>query len=316
MTENFARDVEEGLSASPKRLSPQYFYDDNGSRIFQQIMAMPEYYLTDCEREILQLRAKEIFKNLNFSGHFNVIELGAGDGSKTRELLRGLIDAGADISYVPIDISVAAIEALTGQMASELPGLDINPQVGDYFEIMDKVEAQEDCPNLVLFLGANIGNYTDAAAVDLLQHTGEHMRGGDKLLVGFDLQKNPVLIHRAYDDPHGITRHFNLNLLARINKELAGEFKLDQFSFFCCYDPACGEVTSYLVSLCEQVVYIGSIGKEFSFERNELVFTELSKKHTLLQIEQLGAASGFEFVAHFMDQKEYFSDTLFLKPRG
>jgi dimethylhistidine N-methyltransferase len=314
MTGTFAKDVDEGLSASPKQLSPQYFYDDNGSRIFQQIMAMPEYYLTDCECEILQRRATDILNELDFSGHFNVIELGTGDGSKTRELLAGFMDAGADISYVPIDISAAAIDALTSQMAEELPGLKINPQVGDYFDIMDKVEAQEDCPNLVLFLGANIGNYTDAGAVELLQHFGEHMRGGDRLLVGFDLQKNPVLIHRAYDDPHGITRQFNLNLLARINKELAGEFKLEQFSFFCCYEPASGEVTSYLVSLCEQVVYIGSIGKEFSFERNELIFTELSRKHTLTQIEQLGESAGFEFAAHFLDQKEYFSDTLFFKP--
>jgi dimethylhistidine N-methyltransferase len=314
MNTTFARDVDEGLSASPKRLSSQYFYDDNGSRIFQQIMAMPEYYLTDCEREILQIRATGILKALDFSGHFNVIELGTGDGSKTRELLSGFIDDGADITYVPIDISAAAIDTLTAQMAAELPDLTINPQVGDYFEIMDKVEAQEDCPNLVLFLGANIGNYTDAEAVELLQHMGEHMRSGDRLLVGFDLHKNPVLIHRAYDDPHGITRRFNLNLLTRINRELAAGFQLDQFSFFCCYEPSSGEVTSYLVSLCDQVVRVGAVGKEFHFKRDELIFTELSRKHSLSQIEQLGQAAGFEFSAHFLDRKKYFSDTLFIKP--
>jgi dimethylhistidine N-methyltransferase len=314
MTEIFAKDVDEGLSSSPKRLSAQYFYDDNGSRIFQQIMAMPEYYLTDCEREILQTRSQEILAALGFSGHFNVIELGTGDGSKTRELLSGFIDAGGDVSYVPIDISAAAIEALTVQMASELPGLTINPQVGDYFEIMDEVEAQEDCPNLVLFLGANIGNYAESDAIELLQHVGDHMRSGDRLLVGFDLQKNPVVIHRAYDDPHGITRQFNLNLLARINKELAGEFKLDQFGFFCCYEPSSGKVTSYLVSQCDQEVYIGAIDKTISFIRDELIFTELSQKHTLIQIEQLGRAAGFEFAAHFLDRKKYFSDSLFRKP--
>jgi dimethylhistidine N-methyltransferase len=314
MQSTFAKDVDEGLSASPKRLSSQYFYDDNGSRIFQQIMAMPEYYLTDCELEILKTRSKEIHGDLGFTGHFNIIELGTGDGAKTKELLANFMEAGADITYVPIDISVEAINILVDRMAAMLPELKVNPQIGDYFEIMDKVEAQEECPNLVLFLGSNIGNYADDAAVDLLKHIHSHMRSRDKLLVGFDLQKNPVKIHNAYNDPHGITRDFNLNLLERINRELGGGFQLDQFDFYCCYDPLSGEVRSYLVSLCEQIVSIDMIGKKIHFRRDELISTELSKKYTLSQIEQLASEAGFEFTSHYLDCKHHFTDSLYTKP--
>jgi L-histidine N-alpha-methyltransferase len=314
MENSIAKDVKEGLSANPKWLSSQYFYDDKGSRIFQQIMAMPEYYLTNCEFEILNTRSQEIFQDLGFTGHFNVIELGAGDGVKTRELLASFLEAGADMTYVPIDISSKAISMLANRLSKTLPGLSVNPQIGDYFETLDKIEAQEECPNLVLFLGSNIGNYDHAAGVDLLKHINDHMRAGDRLLVGFDLQKNPNEIRNAYDDPHGITRDFNLNLLSRINTELGGDFKLDQFDFYCCYDPFSGEVKSYLVSLREQVVTIDSIGKKFHFHRDELISTEISKKYTRSEIEQMATESGFKFNHHYLDRKNYFTDTLFTKP--
>lgn len=314
MDNSFADDVNDGLSANPKWFSSQYFYDDKGSRIFQQIMAMPEYYLTNCEYEILSTRSREMYQDIGFAGHFNVIELGAGDGAKTTEMLAGFLEAGADVTYVPIDISGKAISLLTNRLSKTLPGLRVNPQIGDYFDIMDKVEAEEDCPNLVLFLGANIGNYDDVGAVDLLQHIHDHMRAGDRLLVGFDLQKNPNQIRNAYDDAHGITRDFNLNLLTRINNELDGNFKLDQFDFYCCYDPLCGEVRSYLVSLRDQLVAIDSIGKEFSFLRDELILTEISKKHTLSEIEQMAKQAGFKFTRHYLDSKNHFTDTLFTKP--
>jgi L-histidine N-alpha-methyltransferase len=312
----FATDVDEGLSATPKWLSSQYFYDDNGSRIFQQIMAMPEYYLTDREFEILSTRSKDIYKDIGFSGHFNIIELGAGDGTKTKELLANFIESGADITYVPIDISEEAISLLVARMGEMLPDLKVNAQVGDYFEVMDEVEAEEECPNLVLLLGSNIGNYTDDNALDLLKHINSHMRAGDKLLVGFDLQKEPALIHDAYDDPHGITRDFNLNLLTRINRELGGEFQLDQFDFYFNYDPLTGEARSYLKSLHEQMVFIGALKKQIQFQRDELISTELSKKYTLSQIKQFARESGFEFASHYLDGNKHFSDTLYSKAKS
>lgn len=314
MEKTFAEEVDEGLSAKPKYLSSKYHYDDHGSRIFQEIMAMPEYYLTDCEFEILSMQGKDIYNALGFDGHFNIIELGAGDGLKTKELLRNLLEIDADFTYVPIDISKEAIDILVRNMKQALPELNINPQVGDYFEVMDEVEAKDSSPSLVLFLGSNIGNFKDEWAVDLLKHMHENMRSGDKLLVGFDLRKNPNLIRNAYDDPHGITKRFNLNVLARINRELDADFELDKFDFYCHYNPDNGEVRSYLVSLREQDVEIKAIGKIYHFERNELIWSELSKKYTPTEIEELSKKTGFEFQQHFLDCMHHFSDSLYRKP--
>ncbi len=313
MEKTFAQEVEEGLSASPKFLSSKYHYDDEGSRIFQEIMAMPEYYLTNCEMDIMKNRAVEIYEATGFKRHFNIIELGAGDGAKTKELLRNLLRLEADFTYVPIDISQEAIDLLVVSMEASLPNLKMNPQVGDYFDVMDKVEAQENCPNLVLFLGSNIGNFKPKWAVDLLQHMNEHMRSGDKLLVGFDLMKKPNLIRNAYNDSQGITARFNMNVLTRINRELGGDFDLNTFDFYSFYNPENGDVKSYIYSLIEQDVSIEETGKSFHFAKDECIWMELSKKYSLNGIEKLGTDAGFQFNQHFLDGKGYFSDSLFTK---
>jgi dimethylhistidine N-methyltransferase len=313
MEKTFAEEVVEGLSGSPKFLSSKYHYDDKGSRIFQEIMAMPEYYLTRCEMDIMKNRAVEIYGATSFKEHFQIIELGAGDGLKTKELLRNLLAINADFTYVPIDISEEAINILVDSMQSSLPNLKINPQVGDYFEEMDKVEAEEDCPNLVLFLGSNIGNFRPEWAINLLQHMNKHMRSGDKLIVGFDLMKDPHLIRSAYDDPHGITARFNLNLLTRINRELGGDFEVGKFGFYSFYNPANGEVRSFLYSKEDQDIEIKATRQSFQFEKNEMIWTELSKKYSLEGIEKLGKDAGFRIDRHFLDSKNYFSDSLYTK---
>jgi dimethylhistidine N-methyltransferase len=313
MEKTFAEEVEEGLSAKPKYLSSKYHYDDEGSRIFQEIMAMPEYYLTNCEMDIMKNRAVEIYEATGFSGHFNIIELGAGDGAKTKEMLRNLLAVGADFTYVPIDISQEAIDLLVASMKESLPKLVMNPQVGDYFEVMDKVEAEDASPNLILFLGSNIGNFKDEWAIDLLKHMHEHMRSGDKLLVGFDLQKNPNLIRGAYFDSQGVTARFNLNVLKRINRELGGNFDLSTFDYYSYYNPETGDVKSFVFSLVDQEIEIKATGKSFCFEKNEPIWMELSKKYSLSGIEGLGKDAGFQLVKNFLDSKEYFSDSLFVK---
>ncbi|MFT5185604.1 MAG: L-histidine N-alpha-methyltransferase [Flavobacteriales bacterium] len=314
MEKTFAEEVAEGLSASPKLLSSKYHYDDEGSRIFQEIMAMPEYYLTNCEMDIMKNRAIEIYEATGFKSHFNIIELGAGDGAKTKEFLRNLLAVNVDFTYVPIDISEEAINLLVESMNQALPNLKMNPQVGDYFEVMDKIEAEENCPNLVLFLGSNIGNFRHEWAIDLLQHINKHMRSGDELIVGFDLMKDPNLIRAAYDDSQGITARFNLNLLTRINRELGGNFNVNKFGFYSFYNPVNGDVRSFLFSKEQQEVEITATDKSFKFEKDEMIWTELSKKYSPSGIEKLGADAGFKFVQHFLDSKQYFSDSLYTKP--
>ena len=308
----FAEDVLAGLMAEHKHLSSKYFYDDNGSRIFMQIMDMPEYYPTDCEFEILSQQSDKILQKLNFKGKFNIVEFGSGDGLKTKQLLATFMKKGADFTYVPIDISQEAIDALEKNIISSLPGIDMEPRTGDYFDILEDL-ANDDTPNLFLFLGGNIGNYKQQDALNLLKKFNAGMKKGDLLLMGMDLQKNPRVIQKAYDDPHGITKAFNMNLLKRINRELDADIKLDQFDFYCDYNPETGEVNSYLVSLKKQNVHSAALDADFAFEKDELIWTELSKKYSFEEIETLAKKSGFAVTHNFMDCKHYFTDSLWVK---
>jgi len=312
MVNTFAQDVLNGLTAKNKHLSSKYFYDDNGSRIFQEIMNMPEYYLTNAEFEILSMQSKQIIDALGFSTPFNIIELGAGDGLKTFKLLEYLVNANIQFNYVPIDISQEAIDILTERLKERLPGLNIKPKVGDYFEIL-KVNKESAYPILLLFLGGNIGNYQEEKASELLSLFNENMKTGDKLLVGFDIKKNPIIIHNAYFDKHGVTKRFNLNLLVRINRELDADFKIDDFDFYCHYDPISGDVKSYIVSLRKQTVVLGALNKTIHFNYNELIWTELSKKYTIYEISNLAEATNFKLTSNFLDCKHYFTDSLWVK---
>lgn len=312
MNHTFARDIIEGLTSEEKHLSSKYFYDENGSRIFQEIMKMPEYYPTDAEFEILSLQAKQIVDQLQFDQAFNIIELGAGDGFKTFKLLEFLVNAKIDFNYLPIDISQEANAVLKSKLEERLPGLSVLPKTGDYFEELKKISRQER-PSLLLFLGGNIGNYLDAEVENLLQLFNKYMNKNDKLLIGFDLRKNPLTIAKAYFDDGGITKRFNLNLLLRINRELDADFKIDDFDFYSHYNPVTAEVRSYIVSLKPQTVQFKTLDKIIEFKQNELIFTELSKKYTIPQIEALATQTNFTATNHFLDCKHYFSDSLWHK---
>ncbi|MDO1501580.1 L-histidine N(alpha)-methyltransferase [Winogradskyella maritima] len=312
MTNSFEADVRAGLSAEQKHLSSKYFYDDNGSRIFQEIMNMPEYYPTDAEFEILAMQSKAIFEALDFSQPFNIIELGAGDGFKTYKLLEYLVNENINFNYVPIDISQQAIDSLTKRLSERLPGLNIKPRTGDYFHVL-KEEKHSEIPSLLLFLGGNIGNYHPDEADELLKLFHNNMNEGDKLLIGIDLKKNPLIIHKAYFDPHGITKRFNLNLLLRMNRELGADFKVDDFDFYCHYNPITGDVKSYIVSLRAQKVHFKAMDFTVDFDYNELIWTELSKKYDFEGIDSMASRSGFEIQENFLDCKHYFTDSLWVR---
>lgn len=309
----FADDVIEGLSAKSKHLSSKYFYDDAGSKIFKEIMNMPEYYLTDSEFEILSLQAKQIIDAVNFNEPFNIVELGAGDGFKTFKLLEYLVNNNVNFYYVPVDISQGAMDSLTTHLKERLPDLSIHPRVGDYFKVLQSENLKTDIPSLLLFLGSNIGNYMPEQATHLISLFAESMKSGDKLLLGADLKKNPIVINEAYYDKHGITKRFNLNLLLRINREFAGDFKIDDFDFYCHYNPKTGDVRSYIVSLRKQTVFLKKLNKYFEFNYNELIWTELSKKYDLKEIETLAIDSNLKVEKHFLDCKHYFTDSLLIK---
>lgn len=308
----FAQDVREGLTATQKHLSSKYFYDDAGSRIFMEIMKMPEYYPTGCEFEILSQQSAQILRQLHFTGQFNIVEFGSGDGMKTKHLLKAFAQAGAQFSYIPIDISQEALDALAVNINAFVPDIHMQPRTSDYFEVLEEF-SDNTVPSLFLFLGGNIGNYKQADALALLKKFNAGMKRGDKLLMGLDLQKNPRVIQLAYDDRHGITKAFNMNLLHRINNELEADISLDQFDFYSNYNPQNGEVNSYLVSLKKQHFHSTVLNQTFFFEKDELVWTELSKKYSFTEIDALAKASGFNVTHNFLDCKYYFTDSLWEK---
>ncbi len=219
--------IEKGLSSSPKRLPSWLFYDEKGDKIFQAIMRMPEYYLTSSEFEILQTQKHRILKHIvgdNKSNNdaFKLVELGAGDGTKTEVLLNHFISQRIDFTYVPVDVSQAVLTQLVSRLNKSLPGLKIHAECELYSDALENMKNNTSEKKLILFLGANIGNFNKEEAISFVKKFAINMNGPDRLLIGFDLKKDPRHILAAYDDAEGITREFNLNLLGRINREFGG----------------------------------------------------------------------------------------------
>ena len=306
----FAEDVFLGLSHRPKWLSSKYFYDEAGDKIFQEIMHMESYYLTRSELDIFERHKADILKDLVAGGPFRMIELGAGDGLKTRVLLRYFMAQGVDFEYAPCDISGHVLEQLEQELSKELPDLPINLLEGDYFHALKDNALSSSKRSVVLFLGSNIGNFSHTSAVDFLKHLRDNMKEGDVLLTGFDLKKDPNVILKAYNDPDGITARFNHNLLNRINKELGADFDASNFKHHPIYDPVSGECRSYLLSKKDQDVFIKALDHEFHFRRWEPIFMEISKKYDRDEIRELAFETGFKILGSYMDQYEYFLDSI------
>jgi uncharacterized SAM-dependent methyltransferase len=225
-------------------------------------------------------------------------------------LLRQLVEQDARFTYRPIDISDNAISSLTENLLKELPGLHVAGIRNEYFSAIKALE-NASTRNVVLFLGSNIGNFTDDRAVVFLSELNEALHPGDMVLIGFDLKKDPRKILAAYDDSSGVTAAFNLNLLDRINRELGGNFDLDAFSHYPVYDPISGQARSYLISRKQQTVQIGE--HSFEFRPWEPIHMEISRKFDPYETDALAAASGFTVVEHFFDSERNFLDTLWKK---
>ncbi|MGB1032421.1 MAG: L-histidine N(alpha)-methyltransferase [Flavobacteriales bacterium] len=306
----FAEDVHKGLTADRKHISSKYFYDKKGDALFENIMRCEDYYLTFSELEILTLRSGEILNTCAFpQKKIDIIELGAGDGFKTRRLLDRAIEDGFDITYVPIDISPNAVTKLVTKLSNERPQIETRGEVGDYFNILDRLQNSY-TPKLILFLGSTIGNMQDDTAVRFLSKVAEFMNPADRFLIGFDQKKEPTIIRAAYNDQQGFTRDFNLNLLHRINSELGGNFNVDYFHHYPIYNPHSGRAKSYLVSEVQQDVHIKALNHTYSFEAWESIHTEISQKYNEVDIKRITSASNLEYLDRFTDVKDYFSDVL------
>ena len=307
----FAEDVSEGFSADPKFISSKYFYDDEGSRLFQEIMKLPEYYLTRSEFEILSTQTEQIFKAFEAGEtEFDLIELGAGDGLKTSVLVEYFLAQNTDFRFIPIDISSEALSILTDKFSEKFPGLDIKPEQGDYFKTLKTFSEKSDKKKIILFLGSNVGNFSEAQALEFFTDLRRVMNERDLLFIGFDLHKNPKTILNAYDDSQGVTAKFNLNLLKRINRELGANFDIEEFSHYASYHPLERAARSFLISRKDQSVTIGALGKTFDFKKWEPIYMEVSQKYGVKMIENLAGESGFEVAENFFDENKFYLDSL------
>lgn len=307
---DFALDVLMGLSERNKKLDSRYIYNREGSRLFQAIMNCTDYYPTDCEREILENHGKSIAATCG-KDPVNVIDLGAGDGAKTKILLQALLDLGVNCNYVPIDISESAISGLVDALATEMPSLQVSGLVCEYTDGLNWLASKGGGRrNLLLFLGSNIGNFDKARARAFLRRKWTSLNDGDFALIGFDLKKDIEVLLRAYNDSDGYTSAFNLNLLHRINEELGGNFRPEAFRHYGTYDVFSGAMVSYLVSLEAQKVHIEALGRSFSFQAWEPVHTEYSYKYLENDIHSLAEHTGYVIEGNYRDSRHYFVDSL------
>ncbi|MCB0374393.1 MAG: L-histidine N(alpha)-methyltransferase [Sinomicrobium sp.] len=311
---DFEKEVYTGLTSFPKHLSSKYFYDTAGDKLFQEIMQLPEYYLTSCEFDILQQYKAEIATVFDTGREsFDLIELGAGDGKKTKILLKHLVENHCDFSYRPIDISDNALQLLAAALRQELPELNVQPLQGTYFGVLERLASYNQRKKVIMFLGSNIGNLLHRQAVNFLRHLNTIMNSNDLLFIGFDQKKDPQVILDAYNDKTGVTARFNKNILLRINAEMQADFDPGHFLHWETYDPETGTAKSFLVAKKAHNVSIRALDMEVHFKKWETIHTEISQKYDDDIVEWLAGEAGLNVRDQFSDARNYYKNYIFTK---
>lgn len=302
--EMFAEAVRRGLKSHPKSLPCHYFYDAEGSRLFERICALPEYYLTRTEDAILRDHAEAM---VNFGPRRpTLIELGSGSSTKTRRLLEAALGSFGTLHYLPIDVSATILEGAAQALIDDYPGLRVTGFAADYRAALAALAGRLRGPKLLVFLGSSLGNYEDHAAVSLLRQVARAMGPDDRLLLGTDLEKDPAILEAAYNDARGLSARFNLNLLARINRELVGDFDLKRFAHRARYLGGPSRVAMHLVSLDDQVIRIPGAALTIPFREGEAIHTENSHKYTVGRLHDLARRSGLAEEAAWTDRDGHF----------
>jgi L-histidine Nalpha-methyltransferase len=305
---SFADDVRAGLTASPKRLPPKYFYDELGSALFEAITSLPEYYLTRAEAEILRDRASEIVDAVG--GPVELVELGSGSAIKTRYLIDAVFARQPTLRFCPIDISAAALDASARALAKEYPSIVVDGINADYLTGLTRLSRNGARRRLAIFLGSNIGNFEPSEATSTLGALRAVLEPGDSFLLGADLKKDRTVLERAYDDPTGVTAAFNRNLLGRINRELGGHFDLDAFRHKATYNETLSRVEIRLISKMSHDVAVDTLGLVAHFDEGEAIHTESAYKFDAASIAALAGSADFSVTASWTDGQRRFADFL------
>jgi dimethylhistidine N-methyltransferase len=303
-----AADVRRGLTSRLKSLPPYLLYDELGSDLYERITELPEYYLTRAEREILCARASDLVarameRSLRPLG---IVELGAGSASKTEIVLRAVLDRQPGCTYVPIDVSRAAIEGAKNRLGVHLPRVRVRPLVMTHDRAIRALHAIEG-PQLVLFIGSSIGNFEDHEAEALLRGLRGALGAGTSLLLGTDLRKSPRMLLPAYDDAAGVTAAFDKNVLSRINRELGGRFALDRFRHVARWNEIASRIEMHLESVDSQDVAVDALDLRVHFDPGETIHTESSIKYDLARVTRLLVRGGFALETTYFDEARTFA---------
>ena len=296
---DFFSEVMDGLAQQPKVIPPKFFYDALGSRLFDEICELDEYYPTRTEMQILSTHAEEIASLIGEKSF--ILEPGSGSSTKVRLLLDEL----KPHTYMPMDISKQHLLNAADDLADEYPWLDIHAACADFTTELVIPDCVEDTNRVAFFPGSSIGNFEPRAAQHFLNHLGQTLGNGGGLLIGVDLKKPAEILHAAYNDRRGVTAAFNQNLMTRINRELAADFNLDLFDHYAFYNPQQGRVEMHLVSTQAQMVSIDQ--ERFHFDRGESIHTECSYKYSIAEFQALAESAGFNAVQVWTDNEQLFS---------
>ncbi|MDR3798452.1 MAG: L-histidine N(alpha)-methyltransferase [Terracidiphilus sp.] len=311
LDERVSAAVREGLTARPKRLPAWLFYDEAGSRLFDAITELPEYYVTRTERGILLLASDEILARAAEGARLRIVELGAGSADKTRVLLKAATEMQGAVLYEPVDVSATALEGARQRIEREIDGVTVAPRVMDYTHGDDgrlhlgPVVAQE--RRLVVYIGSSIGNFEPHQAAKLLRRVRAGLRTGDGFLLGVDQAKDEATLLAAYDDAAGVTAAFNRNLLVRLNRELDAEFEPEAFEHCALWNGTRSRIEMHLKSRGAQRVHVGALGLTVDFAAGESIHTENSYKYRPGQAEALLAEAGFRAEATWTDARGWFA---------
>jgi dimethylhistidine N-methyltransferase len=302
----FAKDIESGLHSKQKRISPKFFYDKKGSKLFEEICKQPEYYLNRTESQILKNSVYQILEIIG-EEEISLVELGNGNSQKTRILLGPMLARLKNVSYFPIDVSLKMLKKSISDLFNDYAKLKIYGICSDYVtglvKINEFIKAKKNVPKrkFIIFLGSSIGNFDPTEALVFLRSIARYVKNNDLLLIGIDLEKDKSILDRAYNDKNGVTAKFNLNVLSRINKELDGEFKVSNFEHKSFYNVNKHRIEMHLISKVDQQVRIRAIGKTFHFKKGETIHTENSYKYSLGRLTKLMRKSGLQVVKNFVD---------------
>jgi len=303
-TETFAEEIRNTLQQSKKSISPKFFYDEYGSKIFDEICSLSEYYPYNAETEILEKIEQKLLSYL--SEEFHLVELGSGSSVKTRLLIDILFKSQKHLQYFPIDIS-EILDKSAKNLCADYENLTVTGVVDTFENGLDFIENYDNNPNLITFLGSSFGNFDQNEGMIFLKKINGLMKSNDLFLIGLDLKKDTKILHNAYNDTQNKTAKFNLNILKRINDELGGNFKLENFEHHAVYNEEKGRIEMYLRSLSEQSITIQKSNLSLDLSKNELIHTENSHKFSISQIESSLKDSNFEKLEMWFDSKNYFA---------